>query len=602
MAGPPVYIYSPQAAGLCDRVLSMHRDRSLLGHALVQAYGLFQLMTVEAPVPATDSDLKAFHTAEFVDFVQQSSGACGPQRRSDLYSSDCDDDAGPAEEQKEEFGLLDDCPAVEECFPYMLQVAGGTLHACDRLAQGVCHVALHWDGGRHHATQSQAQGFCYVNDVALGVLRLLDTFERVLVIDIDAHHGDGTETAFYDTDRVLTVSTHMYGPGLYPGTGSLEDVGESEGTHYNINIPFKDGVDDATFLQVVPPVMQEAVHRFQPTAVVLVCGADALAGDRLCCMNLSLQSYQAVARQVKSWSKPTLVLGGGGYTVPNVAKCWACVSAIFCERRASATHAAAAVQYPPPGAAATPSRTDTEGLAQGTGPQCASDGTEAGAEQSQIVCSSTLKRPWINADADDAPGKRLRAEAVVPVCPERAIACAAVGSAGGYDMGLQEEDTAKLFTFQGDDLVLATDIPHHDHFDAYAPDFRLEVAPMKALKNYNDVVDITALSERLSDILQHIQPTDAADGTSGNESEGDSGSEGDSRSEGDSESKEQESAIEGDDCDADEGDRVGTNDSKGAGEGEEEGEGAGASGKDEDDGESSDEGEAEAAEDQGAQG
>ena len=135
--------------------------------------------------------------------------------------------------------------------------------------------------------------------------------------------------------------------------------------------------------------------------------------------------------------------------MPNVAKCWACVSAIFCERRASATHAAAAVQYPPPGAAATPSRTDTEGLAQGTGPQCASDGTEAGAEQSQIVCSSTLKRPWINADADDAPGKRLRAEAVVPVCPERAIACAAVGSAGGYDMGLQEEDTAKLFTFQG---------------------------------------------------------------------------------------------------------------------------------------------------------
>ena len=159
-----------------------------------------------------------------------------------------------------------------------------------------------------------------------------------------------------------------------------------------------------------------------------------------------------------------------------------------------------------------------------------------------------------------------------------------------------------LFLVLGDDLVLATDIPHHDHFDAYAPDFRLEVAPMKALKNYNDVVDITALSERLSDILQHIQPTDAADGTSGNESEGDSGSEGDSRSEGDSESKEQESAIEGDDCDADEGDRVGTNDSKGAGEGEEEGEGAGASGKDEDDGESSDEGEAEAAEDQGAQG
>ena len=82
----------------------------------------------------------------FFLFRPQSSGACGPQRRSDLYSSDCDDDAGPAEEQKEEFGLLDDCPAVEECFPYMLQVAGGTELAVDsskaRMYWGVHHPEL----------------------------------------------------------------------------------------------------------------------------------------------------------------------------------------------------------------------------------------------------------------------------------------------------------------------------------------------------------------------------------------------------------------------------------------------------------------------------
>jgi len=110
-------------------------------------------------------------------------------------------------------------------------------------------VAVNWAGGLHHAKKSEASGFCYVNDIVLAILELLKHHQRVLYIDIDIHHGDGVEEAFYTTDRVMTVSFHKYGE-YFPGTGDLKDIGANKGKYYSLNFPLRDGMDDDSFIQL----------------------------------------------------------------------------------------------------------------------------------------------------------------------------------------------------------------------------------------------------------------------------------------------------------------------------------------------------------------
>lgn len=98
--------------------------------------------------------------------------------------------------------------------------AGGSVAAAVKLNKQSADICINWGGGLHHAKKSEASGFCYVNDIVLGILELLKYHQRVLYIDIDVHHGDGVEEAFYTTDRVMTVSFHKYGE-YFPGTGDL---------------------------------------------------------------------------------------------------------------------------------------------------------------------------------------------------------------------------------------------------------------------------------------------------------------------------------------------------------------------------------------------
>jgi len=112
--------------------------------------------------------------------------------------------------------------------------------------------------------------------------------QRVLYIDIDVHHGDGVEEAFYTTDRVMTVSFHKYGE-YFPGTGDLRDIGAGKGKYYSVNFPLRDGIDDEVYETIFQPVMTKVMEMYQPGAVVLQCGADSLTGDRLGCFNLTLK-------------------------------------------------------------------------------------------------------------------------------------------------------------------------------------------------------------------------------------------------------------------------------------------------------------------------
>jgi hypothetical protein len=159
-------------------------------------------------------------------------------------------------------------------------------------------------------------------DIVLGIIELLRYKQRVLYIDIDVHHGDGVEEAFYTTDRVMTVSFHKYGE-YFPGTGELRDIGVGNGKYYSVNFPLRDGITDTTYKSVFEPVIDAVMKWYRPEAVVLQCGGDSLSGDRLGCFNLSMRGHANCVNFVKSFNLPTLILGGGGYTMRNVARAWA---------------------------------------------------------------------------------------------------------------------------------------------------------------------------------------------------------------------------------------------------------------------------------------
>jgi len=196
-----------------------------------------------------------------------------------------------------------------------------------KLNNKIADIAINWAGGLHHAKKSEAAGFCYVNDVVLAILELLKRHQRVLYIDIDVHHGDGVEEAFFTTDRVMTVSFHKYGD-FFPGTGDLQSIGAGGGKYYAVNFPLREGIDDASYEGIFIPVVTKVVETYQPSAIVLQCGADSLSGDRLGCFNLTLRGHAKCVEIVRKFNLPLLLLGGGGYTIRNVARCWTFETAI----------------------------------------------------------------------------------------------------------------------------------------------------------------------------------------------------------------------------------------------------------------------------------
>eukprot|EP01038_Epipyxis_sp_PR26KG_P013312 gene13312-17834_t len=295
-----LYYYGP------GHPMKPHRLR--MTHQLILAYGLYRKMEVYKPKPSSDAQIQRFHSDEYVEFLKK----INPDNMKQYTS------------QMEKFNMGEqrDCPVFDGLYDFCTTYTGCSVDGAVKLNHGLTDIAVNWSGGLHHAKKMEASGFCYVNDIVLAILELLKHNPRVLYIDIDVHHGDGVEEAFYTTDRVMTVSFHKYGSDFFPGTGDIRDVGVKSGKYYTVNVPLQDGIDDSSYKSVFEPVIGKVMEMYRPTAIVLQCGADSLTGDRLGCFNLTLLGHAKCVEFVKSFNVPTLVLGGGGYTVRNVARCW----------------------------------------------------------------------------------------------------------------------------------------------------------------------------------------------------------------------------------------------------------------------------------------
>ena len=147
-------------------------------------------------------------------------------------------------------------------------------------------------------------------------------YKRVLYIDIDVHHGDGVEEAFYTSNRVLTLSLHNYEKNFFPGTGNWTEYGAKDGRYCSVNYPFSPGIDDDGYMRVYKKIIDSIMEKWQPNVIVLQCGADSLAQDRIGVFNLTTRGHGSVVSYMKSKNLPMLVVGGGGYTIKNVSRCW----------------------------------------------------------------------------------------------------------------------------------------------------------------------------------------------------------------------------------------------------------------------------------------
>ncbi|KAL3701726.1 hypothetical protein R1sor_019748 [Riccia sorocarpa] len=280
-----------------------HRIR--MAHSLLVHYGVHHKMEVLRPYPARDRDLCRFHADDYVAFLR----AVTPETQHEQARA------------LKRFNVGEDCPVFDGLYAFCQTYAGGSVGGAVKLNHGHSDIAINWAGGLHHAKKCEASGFCYVNDIVLAILELLKYHTRVLYIDIDIHHGDGVEEAFYTTDRVMTVSFHKFGD-YFPGTGDVRDIGYGKGKYYSLNVPLNDGIDDESYQSLFKPIISKVMEVFQPGAVVLQCGADSLSGDRLGCFNLSVKGHAECVRFMRSFNIPLLLVGGGGYTIRNVARCW----------------------------------------------------------------------------------------------------------------------------------------------------------------------------------------------------------------------------------------------------------------------------------------
>lgn len=274
---------------------------------LCVARGLDRSAALAAPVTATETELRRFHTRHYIERVQAQS--------------------------KTGTGFLDygDTPAFVGVYEAAATVVGSTLDAVQAVMRGDAARAFVPIAGLHHARRDSAAGFCVFNDIgcAIEALRTVHGVRRIAYVDIDAHHGDGVFYAFEDDPDLCFVDLHEDGHYLYPGTGNADETGRGAAAGTKLNIPMPPGADDNAFRREWPRV-EEFVRAARPEIILLQAGADSIADDPITHLRYTPAAHAHAARRLRALADDLghgrlVATGGGGYNRANLAAAWCAV-------------------------------------------------------------------------------------------------------------------------------------------------------------------------------------------------------------------------------------------------------------------------------------
>jgi len=286
--------------------LSLHTTwtgRVKLFMQLLKELSISRYFKIVNPRKATLEEVLLAHTEDYIEYVKRSSEIGG--------------------------GYLDygDTRSYKGVFQDAMLAVGGTITLAEMIREGCIEVGFNPQGGFHHAKTHAASGFCVFNDVAIVALLFRKWgFRRIAIVDIDAHHGDGTQQILYNKD-ILKISMHMYYPGFFPGTGDIYELGEGDGYGYSVNIPLPPGSGDDIFSYSLEEVILPLLEWYKPEVIVVQMGCDGHEGDPLAMLRFTTKTYRIFSENIRNIAekysnRKIICLGGGGYHEDNVARSW----------------------------------------------------------------------------------------------------------------------------------------------------------------------------------------------------------------------------------------------------------------------------------------
>ncbi|MFC4332489.1 acetoin utilization protein AcuC [Streptomyces andamanensis] len=279
--------------------------RLALTRSLVGALGLDRQVRLVSAEPAGESTLRLVHRLDYIEAVRTASA--DPAAADPAYG----------------LGTVDD-PAFAGMHEVSALIAGQSVGAAEAVWRGDALHAVNFTGGLHHAMPGAASGFCVYNDAALAIARLLELgAERVAYVDVDVHHGDGVQAAFWEDPRVLTVSLHEHPRTLFPQTGWPQETGADSAEGSAVNVALPAGTGDAGWLRAFHAIVPELLADFRPQVLVTQHGADTHFEDPLAHLAVSLDAQRAVQAACHDLAHEHaegrwVALGGGGYAVVEV--------------------------------------------------------------------------------------------------------------------------------------------------------------------------------------------------------------------------------------------------------------------------------------------